>query len=278
LAGHQVSLGDLLAHGKAVMLLFVSPNCAPCKALLPFLLSWQRDYGEQLTIAVISRGEPEEVQAKLNKYEVKHLLLQGEAKTNDDYQAPWTPAAILINPQGRIANALATGDEAIRALVTYAVATSETATPIKLGNSLFNVGEAAPRFTLPDLQGEEVAFASLLKRNTLLLFWNPGCGFCQAMAEELKRWEAKPTLPDTQLVFVSTGERDDIQASSTGFRATFLHDKDNDIAPLFGANGTPSGLMLDAQGRIASSLAVGERHLLALLGVRKVELPLAKSA
>ncbi|NOT63785.1 MAG: redoxin domain-containing protein, partial [Acidobacteria bacterium] len=59
LKGEQVSLSDLLAHGKAVMLLFVSPNCSPCKALLPFLRSWQRDYGEQLTIAVISRGTPD---------------------------------------------------------------------------------------------------------------------------------------------------------------------------------------------------------------------------
>ncbi|NOT58591.1 MAG: TlpA family protein disulfide reductase, partial [Acidobacteria bacterium] len=191
---------------------------------------------------------------------------------------PWTPAAVLINAQGRIANAVATGDAAIRALVTYAVATSDAAAPIKLGGSLFNVGEPAPRFALPDLQGAEVAFDSLLTRHTLLLFWNPGCGFCKAMAEELKRWEAKPASAETQLVFVSTGERDEIKAGSAGFRSTFLHDQENDIAPLFGANGTPSGLMLDAEGRIASSLAVGERNLLALLGVRKIELPLAKGA
>ena len=286
-AGGQTSLNDLLAQGKAVLLLFVSPNCGPCKVLLPLVRTWQRDYGDQLTIAVISRGTPEEVKGKLDKYEISHVLLQGDHTTNVDYLAPWTPAAVLINRQGRLAHNVATGDAAIRALVNYAVSSSESgsenAAPIKLGSSLFNIGETAPRFSLPNLQGEEVALHSLLKGQTLLLFWNPGCGFCQRMVGELKHWEAKPKLPealssDTQLLFVSTGERDEIEVGSAGFRAPFLHDADNDIAPLFGADGTPSGLLLDAQGRIASSLAVGERNLLALLGLRKVELPLAKGA
>ncbi len=43
--GGQVSLDDLLAHGKAVLLLFVSPTCSPCKTLLPMVKVWERDYG-----------------------------------------------------------------------------------------------------------------------------------------------------------------------------------------------------------------------------------------
>ncbi len=283
LTGSQQSLEDVLAYGKAVLLLFVSPNCGPCKVLLPLVRMWQRDYADQLTITVISRGTLDEVKGKLGKYEINHVMLQGDATTNDDYLAPWTPTAVLINTQGRIAHAVATGDAAIRALVNYAVATSTSPVPIKLGGSLFNIGETAPRFSLPNLQGEELELHSVLKSQTLLLFWNPGCGFCQRMVGELKHWEAKPKLPealspDTQLLFISTGEHDEIKAGSEGFRATFLRDADNDIAPLFGADGTPAGLLLDADGRIASSLAVGERNLLALLGIRKVELPLAKGA
>ena len=33
IGGEQVTLDDLARHGKPVLLLFVSPNCVPCKAL-----------------------------------------------------------------------------------------------------------------------------------------------------------------------------------------------------------------------------------------------------
>ncbi len=271
-AGGQLVLKDLLAYGKPVLLLFISPNCGPCKALLPSVRTWQRDHAEPLTIAVISSGKPDAVKDKLDKYELKHVLLQGDHATNELYRAPWTPAAVLINAQGRLAHNVATGEAAIRALVSYAVTADKSVAPLDLGGSQFTLGEKAPRFSLPNLQGEEVAIHSLLKGETLLLFWRPGCGFCQAMIDDLKHWEAKPKLsdalsPDTQIIFISTGERDEIAASSAGFRSQFLHDDDNEIAPLFGAQGTPSGLLLDAQGHIASSLAVGQRNLLALLGV-----------
>ena len=213
-AGGQFVLADLLAYGKPVLLLFISPNCGTCKALLPSVRTWQRDHAEQLTIAVISAGKPAAVKAKLDKYEFKHVLLQGDHATNELYRAPWTPAAVLINAQGRLAHNVATGEAAIRSLVNYVVtadeSVDESVAPLDLGGSLFRLGEKAPHFSLPNLQGEEVAFHSLLKGETLLLFWRPGCGFCQAMSDELKHWEAKPKLPDallsdTQLIFISTG-------------------------------------------------------------------------
>ena len=286
LDGGQLSLADLLARGKAVLLIFVSPNCSPCKSLLPNIRAWQRDYGDFLTIALLSKGAEKEVRSKIAKYDATYVLLQGESSIADDYQAKWTPGAVLIDLSGKIASPVTSGDAAIRALVTHAVATAGNqngvtngARPqIKLGNSLFKVGEAAPRFALPDLAGNEVNFGDLLNRETLLLFWNPTCGFCKGMADDLKRWEAKANSNAPQLVFVTTGDTAGVKQESETFRSLFLHDPDMDIAPLFGANGTPSAVLLAADGSIASSLAVGERNILALLGVRKIELPIAKGS
>ena len=289
LTGQQISLDALLARGKAVLLLFVSPSCAPCKTLLPHVRAWQRDYTEHLTVVLLSKGTEKEAQAKLAKYEAAHLLLQGEFSIADEYQAKWTPAAVLIDRRGRVASPVTSGDAAIRALVTHAVATSESpalaqngnAAPrpqIKLGNSLFNVGEPAPRFALPDLQNKEVDLNDLLGQETLLLFWNPGCGYCKAMAGDLQRWEAKSGNGATRLVFISSGEAAEVRKESERFHSLFLHDADFDIAPLFGANGTPSAVLLDAEGRIASSRAVGEPNILALLGIRKIALPIANGS
>jgi thiol-disulfide isomerase/thioredoxin len=137
------------------------------------------------------------------------------------------------------------------------------------------VGEPAPRFALSDLANNEVDLNELLGRDTLLLFWNPGCGYCQKMADDVKRWEARPGKNAPQVVFISTGEAEAVKKESEGFQSLFLHDPESDIMPLFGANGTPSAVLLDAEGHITSSLAVGEKNILALLGVRKVELPIA---
>ncbi len=285
LAGGTISLEELLSLGKSVLLLFISPTCSPCKILLPHIRVWQRDYGDHLTVVLMSKGTEKEVQAKIAKYESRYVLLQGESSVADEYQSKWTPSAVLINRQGRIASQMTSGDEAIRALITHAVATDESSASaqngiarpqIKLGSSLFKVGELAPRFAVPDLQGKERSLDELLGRETLLLFWNPGCGYCKAMADDLKRWEAKPGRNAPQLVFISMGGEAVVKQESEGFKSLFLHDADSDIMPMFGANGTPSAVLLDAEGRITSSLAVGEKNILALLGIRKVELPIAK--
>jgi thiol-disulfide isomerase/thioredoxin len=39
-----------------------------------------------------------------------------------------------------------------------------------------------------DFRGEE----------SLVLFWNPGCGFCQQMLADLKEWEASSTEDASQ--------------------------------------------------------------------------------
>ncbi len=289
LTGQTVALEALLAHGKAVLLLFVSPSCSPCKTLLPQVRAWERDYSEHLTIVLLSKGSEKEVQAKLAKYEAAHLLLQGESIVADEYQAKWTPAAVLIDWRGHIASPVTSGDAAIRALVTHAVATSESpasaqpgnAAPrpqIKLGGSLFKIGETAPRFALPDLQNREVDLDDLLGQETLLLFWNPGCGYCKAMADDLQRWEARANSQVTRLVFIASGAVAEVRKESERFLSLFLHDADFEIAPLFGANGTPSAVLLDAEGRIASSRAVGEPNILALLGIRKIALPIAQGS
>lgn len=287
LARGQVSLEELLGLGKSVLLLFISPTCSPCKTLLPHVRVWQRDYSDHLTVVLMSKGTEKEVQAKIARYEARYVLLQGESSVADDYQSKWTPSAVLISRQGRIASQLTSGDEAIRALITPTVATDESSAlaqngvarpQIKLGKSLFTVGELAPRFAVLDVQGQECALDDLLGRETLLLFWNPGCGYCKAMADDLKRWEAKPGRDALQLVFISMGEEAAVKQESERFKSLFLHDPNSDVMPMFGANGTPSAVLLDAEGRITSSLAIGEKNILALLGIRKVELPTAKGS
>jgi thiol-disulfide isomerase/thioredoxin len=295
LDGGQVSLRDLLAIGRPVLLLFVSPSCSPCKSLLPVIRVWERDYGAQLTIALLSKGSVRDVQAKLAKYEVRRLLLQGESTIADDYQAKWTPAAVLIGPDGKIASPVLAGDDAIKSLVNHTVAVGaflptenqgvgidarrpRITAQIRVGNSLFRVGEPAPKFALPDLRGKSVNTETLLGRETLLLFWDADCPFCRAMADDLNQWEEASSNGAPRLVYVVSGDVEAARGKHQGLKSLTLIDEDFDIGPLFGTDSAPSGILIDGEGNIASGLAKGARNILALLGIRKVELPIAPAS
>lgn len=279
-SGGSVSLAELLAPRKPVLLLFVSPSCLPCKSLLPLVRVWERDYAEHLTVAVLSKGTAEEVEKRIAKYGATHLLRQDESNVAEEYQAKWTPAAVVIDANGKIASTMTYGDEAIRALVTHTVTTLESngnghKPRIAVGTSLFKVGEPAPRFSLPNVQGKTINTEDLLGRDSLLLFWDPGCPFCQAMTDDLKRWEERTPAGAPELVIVASGKQELIEEKGREFKSLVLADPDFDIGPMFGTNSTPSAVLIDSQGRIASSLAKGEKNILALVGVRKVSLPIA---
>jgi peroxiredoxin/uncharacterized membrane protein YphA (DoxX/SURF4 family) len=279
IAGELVTLAGLLAYGKPVLLLFVSPNCFPCKTLLPAVRAWERDYDAQLTFAVLSKGTPEENQKRVAKYGARYLMLQGEDGLAAVYQANWTPAAVLISRAGKIASQMTYGDDAIRALVNHTITTGANGhiPQITVGNSLFKVGESAPRFSLPDLDGRLIHTEDLLGRDILMLFWDPGCRFCQAMFADLRELEDHPPTGAPRLAIIASGNENDIRAKGREFKSLILLDPEFDIGPVFGSNSTPSAILIDGEGRIASSLATGERNVLALAGVRKVELPIAYS-
>ena len=288
--GREVTLEDLLAHRKTVLLLFVSPNCLPCETLLPMIKVWERDYQERLTIALLSKGTLEENQNRVAKHGARHLLLQGDSNVADQYQARWTPAAVIVSPYGKIASLISYGDEAIRHLVMDTLATSDVhpvvdnrvagnghGSRVAVGNSSLRVGDAAPDFSVLDLRGKTVKTGDLLGRDTLLLFWDPSCPFCKGMSDDIRSWEANPPKGSPRLVFVASGEAEKVESESQTFRSRFLHDKQFDVGPLFGTSATPSAVLIDRDGRIASGIGTGSANVLALAGYRKVELPIASS-
>jgi protein-disulfide isomerase len=96
-----------------------------------------------------------------------------------------------------------------------------------------------------------------------VLFWNPSCGFCQQMLEQVKAWEARPPDGAPGLLIVSTGSVEANQA--LGLRSTILLDQQFATARAFGATGTPSSVLVDAEGKIASLVAVGAPAVMSVL-------------
>jgi thiol-disulfide isomerase/thioredoxin len=132
-----------------------------------------------------------------------------------------------------------------------------------------NVGEPAPEIKLEDLEGRLVELEDFRGEQTLVLFWNPGCGFCQRMLPDLKEWESEAPEGAPRLLVVSAGSEE----ANRGMRLTtpVLLDQNFAVGHAFGASGTPSGVLVDAEGKVASEVAVGAPAVLELAGASRTE-------
>ncbi|HEV2122444.1 MAG TPA: redoxin family protein [Chloroflexota bacterium] len=288
LHGETLTLGALRAAGKPVLLIFSDPGCGPCNALLPDIGRWQREHGDTITVALISRGTPEANRAKSAEHQLTSVLLQQDREVAEAYEASGTPSAVLVLAGGTIASPLAAGAEAIRALVTRTLgtpasvpspSTAPTVLPVPSGsaNGSSNgtvmaaapvapaqpgIGDPAPDLSFPDLDGKRVSFADFRGKSTIVLFWDPGCGFCSRMLDDLKTWEAESLPGAPTLLVVSKGDVETNRAM--GLKSTVVLDGGFTAGNAFGTNGTPTAVLLDADGRVASPIVAGAQEVMAL--------------
>ena len=75
LQGEALTLHSLRAPERPVMLLFIDPHCDPCKELFPDVGHWQAEHSDELTVAFVSRGEPDENATMASEYGLTEVLL-----------------------------------------------------------------------------------------------------------------------------------------------------------------------------------------------------------
>jgi thiol-disulfide isomerase/thioredoxin len=254
-----ISVETLTSFGLPSLLVFTSPQCGPCNELLPAAAEWQREHSDRLTIVFAVDGSEEEARLEAETFGLANVLVDDDRHLATAFEGNGTPSAVLIDPDGTIGSWLAPGAEAIEQLVAAATSPEEADESLPLG-------AAAPALELPALDGSRVSLAELLGRDTLLLFWNPGCGFCREMHEELLAWEQSANGVTPRLVIVSSGDEESTRAE--GFDSLVLLDDEYEAGTAFAANGTPMAVLIDSEGRIASKLAVGADAVLHLATAR----------
>jgi methylamine dehydrogenase accessory protein MauD len=114
LQGQKLTLDALRAPGKPVLLLFSDPNCGPCKAMFSDVGRWQEKHVQKLTVAVVSRGEPEENAISATEHGLRNVLLEEDWEVSDAYGVDGTPSAVLVRPDGTIASPVLEGVDAVR--------------------------------------------------------------------------------------------------------------------------------------------------------------------
>ena len=256
--GDDVSLETLTTSGLPTLLLFTSPHCGPCSALMPTVAEWQREHTDALSIVLASSGEPDEIRAEADEHGLTNVLLDSESELYRLFEANGTPSAVLVGRDGEISSWVASGREWIEELVEQALGGHPS--------EVLPVGTEAPALELSSLSGATVSLDSLRGRDTLFLFWNPSCGFCRTMHEDLLAWEASANGVHPRLVVVSSG--DAVGTRAEGFASLVLLDESFETSRAFGADGTPMAVLIDAEGRIASRVVAGADAVLELANAR----------
>lgn len=134
--------------------------------------------------------------------------------------------------------------------------------PISTAENAPLLGLPAPSFRLPDDTGTMVGPSDFTGRTLFLLFWSPTCSHCMHILNAIRTLERDLDDP-IQVVVISTGPASlhgDLRLASP-----VLLDDQSHTRFSFGAPGTPSAVLIDRDGNIASTLARGGPSVLALL-------------
>lgn len=164
----------------------------------------------------------------------------------------------IVQQQGRMLERL---DRIETAIGSSAYKTAEQTA---LGLS---VGSPAPEFSAEALNGEPTTLASLTASRSpvMLLFMNPQCGPCNALSNEAAEW-AQLRPAGLEVVIVSEGTAEDNRAKLADFSpASVVLQKEREVADAYQAWGTPSAVLVAANGVIASAVAQGADAIRALL-------------
>lgn len=181
--------------------------------------------------------------------------------------------AALIAVAGFVASQADLTSSALAAAAGFAIAAagwalSRRATPADSDDVTrgLAVGAPAPSFELPAIEGFAVSLKSLLEpgRPALLVFSDPHCAPCRALAPEVAEWQRLYSDELTIAVIerqdgASAGQRDEHG------RRTVLLQSGSEIADLYGAQGTPTAVLVGTDGRVASPVAGGSVGIEALM-------------
>lgn len=126
-------------------------------------------------------------------------------------------------------------------------------------------GTSAPSFRLPLLDGGELRFEELRGKRVVLVFSDPHCGPCNALAPQLEEFHHEH--PEIELVMISRGEPKENRAKVKEHGLTFpiVLQQQWEISRRYAMFATPIAYLIDESGTITHDVAVGVDRILALM-------------
>ncbi|HEV7475593.1 MAG TPA: MauE/DoxX family redox-associated membrane protein [Pyrinomonadaceae bacterium] len=125
----------------------------------------------------------------------------------------------------------------------------------------------APDFELNAYAGGRTSLRELLAygKPLLLIFTNPTCGPCVILFEEIKEWQQSHSEQLTiALISFGTIKENFVNVARNSLGQVLLQ-REREVAEKYGANVTPTAVVVSPTGKIASPLAAGAEEIRQLL-------------
>ncbi len=292
LVGDRHRLSDW--RGRRVLLIFFNPGCGFCSRMMPALaaLPIEPATGRPVPV-VVTIGSAEENRLLVEEHALRCpvLLQEGGDAIAARYGAVGTPMGYLLDEDGRIASERGAGAEALLALAgTDADPAGEVAddprsaapdttgsnghpkhgrnrslSESRLNRNGLAAGTLAPAFSVPRLDAGKLSLEQYRGRRVLLVFSDPNCGPCDALAPRLE--QAGHERPEVQILMVSRGDADVNRRKVEDLGLTFPVglQRQWEISKLYAMFATPIAYLIDEGGRTAADVAIGVEPILGLL-------------
>jgi peroxiredoxin len=258
------------------MLVHWSPGCGFCDAIAPDLAKAAAQLREQRNteLVLVSSGDADSNLAAANEYGFDcPVLLQDEQRTVDGFAGVGTPAAYLIDEEGRVAGGLALGADQVPELLRKALkgrrrlASERPLSDSRIERTGLKPGARAPDFALPAVDGGSVALEDYRGRRVLIVFSDPHCGPCEELLPELVAMHDRARAAGIELVMVSRGtveeNRRKCEEHGVGFPVGIQ--RGWRLSKEYGIFATPVAFSVDADGVIERPVATGPGAIVAVL-------------
>lgn len=116
-----------------------------------------------------------------------------------------------------------------------------------------SVGDIAPDFELPTVEGPSLSSKTLQGKPTVLVFWTAWCPICKDEAPAINRLAAEFEPKGVKVIGINIGESDARIAEGIkdfGIKYTVAKDRDTIVARSFKVVGTPTIIILDRAGLV----------------------------
>jgi peroxiredoxin len=271
LAGRKVELAGF--RGRRVLLVNWSPDCGFCDLIAPDLAELQPKLEQRgVEIVLVSHGALKRNRELAREHGLTATILRQQDDGLEAFEYMGTPVGYLLDEEGRVARPLARGaDEVLELGRKSAGGRRQLASERSLANSRIEreglkPGTRAPEFTLPDVRGGRISLGDYRGRRVLLVFSDPHCGPCDALAPELARLARERSGNGLEVVMVGRGDLEENRrkAEEHGLDFPFVVQDRWKLSKQYGIFATPVAFLIGKGGLIEEHVAQGGDAILRL--------------